>query len=370
MHRTHQRAVWRDAHYRERERRVERRPHERAIVGSPFGRRLIEDIEQRPHPLEAGRFGQLLIRCKPLMGRVEVRERVEEERQASGFPGEEPANERGRARRLYADELLPEGLRAVPARYDYSTRVDSEAAAESRERAGMSPQDFQRLPVRSEGSEGLVVERGEAVIEQRGGPLGEDRRDQLVVGHLSPQDRVAPHRRIERQRNGVAGLLVRGAEQFLEARLDRGVAGVLSVRGIERDADDVEDDVAAIGIGDAQRFGEAGDRDAQRGRRADSWLPGADRAVGEHQHDEREGPCPIHDRRRRSRLFYLFPRVSAARRRPPANRADAARTRSPSPCRTASTTPGRTSGAYVNIGATTRCRYNGLPGSQFGSRRA
>ena len=79
---------------------------------------------------------------------------------------------------------------------------------------------------------------------------------------------------------------------------------------------------------------------------------------------------PVHDRRRRSRLSYLFPRVSAARRRPPASRADAARTRSPSPCRTASTTPGRTSGAYVNFGAKTRCRYHGLPGSPSGSSSA
>ena len=243
MDRTHQRAVWRDAHSRERERRVERRPHERAIVGSPFRRRLIEDVEQRPHPLEARRFGQLLIRREQLMGRVEVRERVEEERQASGFPGEETADERrqgAKARRRRAPARgAPRGAR--PARR-LDPRGFGSCGRKSRTcrhvAAGLS--SVSRSGPRA--AERLVVERREAVIEQRGGPVGEDRRDQLVVGHLSPQDRVAPHRRIERQRNGVAGLLVRGAEQCLEASLDRGVAGVLSVRGIERDADDVEDD--------------------------------------------------------------------------------------------------------------------------------
>ena len=203
MDRTHQRAVWRDAHSRERERRVERRPHERAIVGSPFGRCLIEHIEQRPHPLEPGRFGQLLIRREQLM-----RQRRGARARRRRTPGVRIPRRRAGGRTLQGAKARRRRApargapRGVPPGHDDSTRVDSEAAAESRERAGVSPQDFQRLSVRSEGCRASrrraprARDRAARCCARRGSPGSAGCRAPVAAGscRATPTDRAAAER--------------------------------------------------------------------------------------------------------------------------------------------------------------------------------
>src|SRR5262249_31016570 len=100
----------RDADERQSDRRVERRPHERTITGPPFRRGLIENVEESPNSLERRRLRQLPAGCEELMGRIEMREDVEEEGETPGLTRKQAAHESGRPGWLDADELLPQRL--------------------------------------------------------------------------------------------------------------------------------------------------------------------------------------------------------------------------------------------------------------------
>jgi hypothetical protein len=157
--------------------------------------------------------------------------------EASRLAGEEAPDERRRARGFDADQFLPQRLGPGAARDHDPPRVDPQAAAEGRECARVQPQAVQRLAVRPQRRQRLVVERGEPMIEKRGSSIREDCGNQLVVGDLSPQDRVPPHRRVEWQGNRLARVGgARGLKQIAQANPGGGVSGVLAVRRIEDDS--------------------------------------------------------------------------------------------------------------------------------------
>ena len=133
-------------------------------------------------------------------------------------------------RRFNADQLLPQGLGVSAARHHDMARADLHRASEGGERAGVLPQREQRLAIRPQRRQRLVIQGREPVVEQRRAALGEDRRDQLVVGNLPSEDGLAPHGRIERKRNRLANVRRGRQEHAAHPALEEGLAGLLSVR--------------------------------------------------------------------------------------------------------------------------------------------
>ena len=115
---------------------IERRPHEGALVRPPFDGGLLEHVEQGANSLEPRGAAQRAAERETLVLGVEMRERVEEEREASGVVAEQLTDERTRVRRLGANQLLPERPGSIPGNRDAAS-VNAQAAAERCERTGV-----------------------------------------------------------------------------------------------------------------------------------------------------------------------------------------------------------------------------------------
>src|SRR4029453_11171486 len=137
------------------------------------------------------------------MRRIEMCDRVVQECEPTGAVLKQSPYECCGTPGLDADERLPKRLRVGAARNNDAPGVNANAATEYCEGAGVLQQVLQRLAVRSQRGECLVIERGETVVEECRRALGEDGRDQLIVSHLTSQDRFAPDRRVERKRDGL-----------------------------------------------------------------------------------------------------------------------------------------------------------------------
>src|SRR3972149_6295799 len=111
-----------------------------------------------------------------------MRDRVVDERPAVVL--EEMLNEGRRFRWRHADDGLPQWGGRVTARHHHAPGSNADAPPEDRERTRMRAKLQQRLAIGPKPRERLVVERGPAVIEQRGTAIADDRRPAFGVGDL------------------------------------------------------------------------------------------------------------------------------------------------------------------------------------------
>ncbi len=102
----------------------------------------------------------------------------------------------------------------------------------------MPPQIQQRLSIRSQPPQRVIIERGEPVVEECRTAVGEDRRNDFPVANLTRQQRLAPNRFVERERHAIANIGNRTAELIRQNRASFVVLDTRAIGRVETKTDD------------------------------------------------------------------------------------------------------------------------------------
>ena len=151
---------------------VEQRPRE--WVDGRLPAAVGEGLEKRAQSIVARGGRQVQPERKPLPRRVQVRDRIIKKRELAVVVAEDPLDERRGAAGIDARQRRPQWLRVRSSRDQHAAAAHVNAAAERREERRLLAHLKEGFPIGPQPREGLVVQRGQAVVEQRRAAVVED----------------------------------------------------------------------------------------------------------------------------------------------------------------------------------------------------